>query len=115
MLLADERKTTNGLLPGATMHLNGLIQIISHRGGQHIGLHALNGNDILQKIVAWFVAYPSFQLSPLILISQVGPELLDCMGPVSTISHPSLTHMFSIPQGTHLMVLRCHRPWSQHI
>lgn len=35
------------------MHLEGLVSILRRKGGIDMGLLALNGNDVLQKLVAW--------------------------------------------------------------
>jgi hypothetical protein len=35
------------------MHVNGLVEIVSKRGAVGDSLVALQGNDLLQKIVAW--------------------------------------------------------------
>src|SRR4051812_47276160 len=35
------------------MHLQGLISIVSYRGGSYISLRNLEGKEMLQKLVAW--------------------------------------------------------------
>lgn len=44
----------NGFFESATMHVNGLVEIMANRGPLVDGLLPLE-NVFLQKIVAWFV------------------------------------------------------------
>jgi hypothetical protein len=46
------KQTSNGHFEGATMHLNGLIGILSNRGKGVEGLLPVE-NIFLQKVVAW--------------------------------------------------------------
>ena len=39
----------------ATMHISGLESILIERGAAKQGLLLLNGNSMLQKIVAWYI------------------------------------------------------------